>query len=188
MEKRRRARINQSLNELKNLILEALKKDVSRLIRVLCAESTESTATRFFSCWARLYSWDAFLEKIRKLVGRVNLAIYILVFPYSRLQPWGQLIQSHWRCARFSFQTSCYSKLEKADILEMTVKYLRSLKTSQTTGWFGIEGRNLNNADWVKWLTINKWTFAPIMALYRLCRVWHRSYAECTRITVLYCS
>ena len=29
MEKRRRARINQSLNELKNLILEAMKKDVS---------------------------------------------------------------------------------------------------------------------------------------------------------------
>lgn len=30
MEKRRRARINQSLNELKNLILEAMKKDVSK--------------------------------------------------------------------------------------------------------------------------------------------------------------
>lgn len=30
MEKRRRARINQSLNELKNLILEAMKKDVSQ--------------------------------------------------------------------------------------------------------------------------------------------------------------
>ena len=29
MEKRRRARINQSLNELKTLILEAMKKDVS---------------------------------------------------------------------------------------------------------------------------------------------------------------
>lgn len=51
MEKRRRARINQSLNELKNLILEAMKKD-----------------------------------------------------------------------------TSCYSKLEKADILEMTVRYLRSMR------------------------------------------------------------
>ncbi|EDO45031.1 predicted protein [Nematostella vectensis] len=54
MEKRRRARINQSLNELKILILEAMKKD-----------------------------------------------------------------------------TSCYSKLEKADILEMTVKYLRAMKTTQ---------------------------------------------------------
>ena len=32
MEKRRRARINQSLNELKNLILEAMKKDVSQTI------------------------------------------------------------------------------------------------------------------------------------------------------------
>lgn len=34
MEKRRRARINQSLNELKNLILEAMKKDVSQNIAV----------------------------------------------------------------------------------------------------------------------------------------------------------
>ena len=34
MEKRRRARINQSLNELKNLILEAMKKDVSK--NVMC--------------------------------------------------------------------------------------------------------------------------------------------------------
>ena len=32
MEKRRRARINQSLNELKNLILEAMKKDVSKML------------------------------------------------------------------------------------------------------------------------------------------------------------
>lgn len=30
MEKRRRARINQCLNEIKTLILEAMKKDVSR--------------------------------------------------------------------------------------------------------------------------------------------------------------
>jgi len=56
MEKRRRARINQSLNELKNLILEAMKKD-----------------------------------------------------------------------------TSCYSKLEKADILEMTVRYLRSMRNQNVT-------------------------------------------------------
>lgn len=34
MEKKRRARINQSLNELKNLILEAMKKDVSH--KMLC--------------------------------------------------------------------------------------------------------------------------------------------------------
>lgn len=55
MEKRRRARINQSLNELKSLILEAMKKD-----------------------------------------------------------------------------TSCYSKLEKADILEMTVRHLRNLRSQKT--------------------------------------------------------
>lgn len=55
MEKRRRARINQSLNELKALILEAMKKD-----------------------------------------------------------------------------TSCYSKLEKADILEMTVRHLRTLRSQKS--------------------------------------------------------
>ena len=35
MEKMRRARINDSLNELKSLVLEAMKKDVG-LISVLC--------------------------------------------------------------------------------------------------------------------------------------------------------
>lgn len=33
MEKRRRARINESLGQLKTLILDALKKDVSKLFR-----------------------------------------------------------------------------------------------------------------------------------------------------------
>lgn len=33
MEKRRRARINESLCQLKTLILNALKKDVSRLVQ-----------------------------------------------------------------------------------------------------------------------------------------------------------
>jgi len=33
-----------------------------------------------------------------------------------------------------SFQTSCYSKLEKADILEMTVRYLRSVRNQSMTG------------------------------------------------------
>lgn len=32
------------------------------------------------------------------------------------------------------FQTSCYSKLEKADILEMTVRYLRSVRNQNMTG------------------------------------------------------
>lgn len=32
MEKMRRARINESLNELKSLVLEAMKKDVSHLL------------------------------------------------------------------------------------------------------------------------------------------------------------
>ena len=42
MEKRRRARINQSLNELKNLILEAMKKDVSQNIDLYNSDTETS--------------------------------------------------------------------------------------------------------------------------------------------------
>jgi len=42
MEKRRRARINQSLNELKNLILEAMKKDVSQNIALYNSDTETS--------------------------------------------------------------------------------------------------------------------------------------------------
>ena len=34
----------------------------------------------------------------------------------------------------FFFQNSCYSKLEKADILEMTVQHLKNLKSQQVAG------------------------------------------------------
>ena len=34
----------------------------------------------------------------------------------------------------FFFKNSCYSKLEKADILEMTVQHLKNLKNQQNTG------------------------------------------------------
>lgn len=81
MEKMRRARINDSLNELKTLVLEAMKKDVS--IR-------------------------KFTLKNKSLFG-----FSILIFCLFQ-------------------QVSRYSKMEKADILEMTVKYLRSLNTERT--------------------------------------------------------
>lgn len=38
------------------------------------------------------------------------------------------------KCLNSLFQTSCYSKLEKADILEMTVRYLRSVRNQNMTG------------------------------------------------------
>ena len=81
MEKMRRARINDSLNELKTLVLEAMKRDVS--IR-------------------------KFTLKNKSLFG-----FSILIFCLFQ-------------------QVSRYSKMEKADILEMTVKYLRSLNTERT--------------------------------------------------------
>ena len=34
----------------------------------------------------------------------------------------------------YFFQNSCYSKLEKADILELTVQHLKNLKSQQITG------------------------------------------------------
>lgn len=36
----------------------------------------------------------------------------------------------------FIFQSSRHSKLEKADILEMTVKHLRNLQRAQMTGMY----------------------------------------------------
>lgn len=84
MEKRRRARINESLGQLKTLILDALKKDVS-------AGGSG-----------------------RGVRGQTALP--------GRSEP------------RLFPQSSRHSKLEKADILEMTVKHLRSLQRAQMTG------------------------------------------------------
>ena len=53
MEKRRRARINESLNELKALILEAVRKDVS--LCFLDEEEQFSTAGLLFSLIARKF-------------------------------------------------------------------------------------------------------------------------------------
>lgn len=102
MEKRRRARINESLGQLKTLILDALKKDVSFPIRAphVCQPEHE----------------------------RVRLT----------------------RCVSLP-QSSRHSKLEKADILEMTVKHLRNLQRAQMTGKQNLIGyvslcvRALNN-------------------------------------------
>lgn len=84
MEKRRRARINESLGQLKTLILDALKKDVSA--------GGSGRGAR----------------------GHTGLP--------GRSEP------------RLFPQSSRHSKLEKADILEMTVKHLRSLQRAQMTG------------------------------------------------------
>ncbi|KAK3750172.1 hypothetical protein QZH41_015399, partial [Actinostola sp. cb2023] len=43
MEKLRRARINESLNELKSLVLDAMKKDVSRYSKMEKADILEMT-------------------------------------------------------------------------------------------------------------------------------------------------
>ena len=77
----RRARINESLNELKELVLDAMKKDVSRNQR------------------------ETYIPQ--------NSCILILYF--------------------FFLQASRYSKMEKADILEMTVKYLKTLHRDRRT-------------------------------------------------------
>ena len=51
MEKRRRARINQSLNELKTLILEAMKKDVSDIDKTpnFCINKVEKHSKTFLT-------------------------------------------------------------------------------------------------------------------------------------------
>lgn len=47
---------------------------------------------------------------------------------------------------KYLLQNSCYSKLEKADILEMTVQHLKNLKNQQITGWCGLS-RSFADSD-----------------------------------------
>lgn len=111
MEKRRRARINESLGQLKTLILDALKKDVSwqregggcrlRQQPLKWGEGREGGA------WDP-YSFQGYLSSV------VVQGISPLFSP--------------------PLQSSRHSKLEKADILEMTVKHLRNLQRAQMTG------------------------------------------------------
>ncbi|XP_028833884.1 transcription factor HES-1-B-like isoform X2 [Denticeps clupeoides] len=86
MEKRRRARINESLCQLKTLILEALRKDV-RSKKMHIDECSCFKPVTLFLC--------------KKKMTR---------------------------------QTSRHSKLEKADILEMTVRHLKTLQRAQMAG------------------------------------------------------
>lgn len=89
MEKRRRARINNCLNELKTLILDAMKKDVST--------------------WSP--PW---------LLLKLNQSI-ILNLNNTQCLRW-----ANQKPLLLFPQPARHSKLEKADILEMTVKYLQN--------------------------------------------------------------
>lgn len=110
MEKRRRARINESLGQLKTLILDALKKDVS-------------------SYWSK------------------GLLIDILTFILKKRDGKRECNPNH---ARFP-QSSRHSKLEKADILEMTVKHLRNLQRAQMTGesWTNLSRDASGTVSWL---------------------------------------
>lgn len=94
MEKRRRARINNCLNELKTLILDAMKKDVS---------------VSSFLASARRSLHSLHCEQLR-----------------ARSQVFLRLT---WDC--LLLQPARHSKLEKADILEMTVKHLENMQRQQ---------------------------------------------------------
>lgn len=112
MEKRRRARINESLGQLKTLILDALKKDVS-----WCGEGTQiASATLEVGGGGRSLGSPTVLG--------IPESVW---FKGAHLSPPPPFF--------FHFlQSSRHSKLEKADILEMTVKHLRNLQRAQMTG------------------------------------------------------
>lgn len=94
MEKKRRARINHCLNELKTLILEAMKKDVSISMYLKDLQ-------------------DRIVQKLCENVFNIHeMSDCFRSFP--------------------SIQPARHTKLEKADILEMTVKYLQNLQRNQT--------------------------------------------------------
>lgn len=96
MEKRRRARINESLGQLKTLIMDALKKDV-RTTHIYKTHTTHKSQRNDF---------------LLKFQTRIK---YLC-------------------CCCCFCQSSRHSKLEKADILEMTVKHLRNLQRLQMSG------------------------------------------------------
>lgn len=56
----------------------------------------------------------------------------------------------------FSFQTSRYSKLEKADILEMTVKHLRSIQRSQMAGKNRFSFLHINETEEIGFLKLQQ--------------------------------
>lgn len=93
MEKKRRARINESIEKLKALIVPLISKDVSRCLKLYTFVFT---------------SEDCSIENFKS-------ELYLTFDLYF-------------------FQTSRYSKLEKADILEMTVSYFKDLPSSPVKG------------------------------------------------------
>lgn len=58
--------------------------------------------------------------------------------PSSLCQPWENCARNANQVRFAPPQSSRHSKLEKADILEMTVKHLRNLQRAQMTGKFNI--------------------------------------------------
>lgn len=136
MEKRRRARINESLSQLKTLILDALKKDVSEQ----CIFLNEITNVMAFPRHKELNSLPA-------VCGSYPAST---AFPQAGERPqdpgmWDMRMGSFRTRRQLTrgvslsslvspAQSSRHSKLEKADILEMTVKHLRNLQRAQMTG------------------------------------------------------
>lgn len=153
MEKRRRARINQSLNELKNLILEAMKKDVSQNMALydsdigigfpITKKETKIVDHLLLKClWPRAFDYkvqhDTFKPFQVTFVTKANgpglgVVCYMVYLRHRVLFNVFKTIKNTKSLNPF-FQTSCYSKLEKADILEMTVRYLRSVRNQNMTG------------------------------------------------------
>ena len=97
MEKRRRARINDSLNHLKNLILPLTGRDVSYNVNSVYAIYMLFTYTNI----------------------KVTLKNDVLNMFFSNF-----------------LQKTRYSKLEKADILEMTARFLSDIPPVNTKGGF----------------------------------------------------
>ena len=105
MEKRRRARINNCLNDLKTLILDAMKKDVSILI---------------FNQYQ--------ISKTKCLKFQVKISFHYSRIKICFLTTW---LMSNKNFGFVYLQPARHSKLEKADILEMTVKHLETLQRQQ---------------------------------------------------------
>lgn len=134
MEKRRRARINNCLNELKALILDATKKDVSFTHHAAVGDMTIphrllliGSPTHFAPNRIRLIADDQKSDQSTRSQQQQQI--------WAQSQIWGAhrvtLTESHFGHSIFLPQPR-HSKFEKADILEKTVKHLQDLQRQQS--------------------------------------------------------
>lgn len=128
MEKMRRARINDSLNEMKSLVLDLLHKDVSlTFLRVAFKNQNNQIAESGLNIGQNInteFDKNIYLLTISKFCG------FTLSLKSSK-QSFHKRYSTEYNIY-FFIQASRYSKMEKADVLEMTVTFLKAMQQNDS--------------------------------------------------------